>query len=99
MSQPKPPLRTGELGPAWEQTSAALACLQADLSRTVKDAPHLILLWHEREDGRRIAYLGKSADWYYGAGGGFELSRHYVEALLDLAHELREAVQDNLLGY
>lgn len=92
-------LRTDDLGPGWEQASQALHDLQADLSRTVPDAPMLMLLWYQTSEGGRHAYVGKAVDWYFGASGGFDLSPRYVEAVIDLAEELRGAIQDNLLGY
>jgi hypothetical protein len=95
---PEPQLQINGLGPGWEQVEDALAAVQADLSRTVDEAPQLMLLWYDREDGQRHAYVGKAADWYFGSNGGFELGRHYVEALVDIADEVREAINDSLLG-
>lgn len=94
--EPEP--RIGELGPGWDSAEEALAALQADFSRTVEAAPR-ILLWCDHEDGQRHAYLGKAGDWYFGADGGFDLSRNYVEAVINIAWDLRGAINDNLLGY
>jgi hypothetical protein len=95
-----PTLRTQRLGDGWEQTERALADLGADLSRTVPDAPKLMLLWYDdAEQDRRHAYVGKAADWYYGAEGGFDLSPDYTDSVLNIAHEVQGAVADNLLGY
>lgn len=57
-----------------------------------------MLLWYQRREGGRHAYLGKAIDWYHGASGGLDLSPHYVVAVIDLADELRSAIQDDLLG-
>lgn len=95
-----PGLHTRQLGPGWEQTERALADVDADFSRTMPGAPKLILLWHddpERES--RHAYVGKSADWYFGAEGGFDLSSDYAQSVVDIANEVQGAVADNLLGY
>lgn len=95
----EPKLQINGLGSGWNQTEDALAAVQSDLMHTVDEAPQLMLLWYDREDGQRHAHVGKAADWYYGSSGGFELSRHYVEALVDIANEVREAINDSLLGY
>ena len=102
-------LKLDDLGPGWEETACALAALQADLSRTVTEAPTLVLLWREAEEdseraladklGSRWAYIGKGAHWYYGADGGFELPRGYAEAVEEIADELADAIADTLLGY
>jgi hypothetical protein len=92
-----------DLGEGWDQTVAALAAVQADLSRTVNDAPRLVLLWSdelsdELQGEGRHAYVGKSLSWYFGAGGGFELPRDYVSALLEIVDQLQDAIVDTLLG-
>ena len=105
-------LNLGDLGPGWEQTERALADLQADLSRTVPDAPTVILLWREvdeddedddwsdlNEPDERWAYVGKAADWYFGANGGFALPRDYASAVSAIADQLSDAIIDALLGY
>jgi hypothetical protein len=94
-----PPLRINDLGQGWEETERALAAAQADFSATIDDAPTLILLWRDGEDGEeRHGYVGKAADWYFGADGGFELSRDYAESVMDIADQVQGAVADNLLG-
>jgi hypothetical protein len=103
MSDDEGRLRLGDLGPGWEGATAALAAVQADLTRTVPDAPTLVLLWTEREDdlwptGVRHAYVGKSRSWYFGANGGFPLHPTYTEALLAIVEDVQDAVVDSLLG-
>lgn len=93
-------LRLDDLGPGWEGAARALADVQRDLSTTVAGAPSIKLLWHGLdEDGegdeagpaevslRRWAYVGKAADWYFGANGGFELPRGYADAAVEIATE------------
>jgi hypothetical protein len=93
-------LRINDLGPGWEGADVALAAVQADLSRTVHDAPQLMLLWYDDEEtGTRQAYVGKSADWYYGADGPFELEREYHSAVVSIAGQVQDAIADTLLGY
>ncbi len=95
-----PELTVNGLGPGWEQTERALAVVQADLSRTVPDAPTLMLLWYDDEQrGHRHAFVGKAVDWYFGADGGFELVQDYGGAVFDIAEQVQAAVADNLLGY
>lgn len=95
------------LGPGWEETERALADVQADLSRTVPEAPTLVLLWRTADpeseefdapDGR-WAYVGKARTWYFGANGGFALPRQYALAVHAIASEVSDAVVDTLLGY
>jgi hypothetical protein len=103
-----------DLGPGWEQVDRALADIQADFSRTVSDAPKLLLLWRELDvdrdgsdamaavcvgPGARIAFVGKSRDWYHGASGGFVLEGNYPSAVLGIADQLSDAVVDTFLGY
>ena len=101
-------LNLGDLGPGWDETERALADVQADFSRTVPDAPTLVLLWREADpecgsdewgapDGR-WAYVGKSGSWYFGANGGFALPRDYTSAVQAIAAEVSDAVVDTLLG-
>jgi hypothetical protein len=107
-------LTLGGLGFGWEQVDRALADIQVDFSRTLPDAPTLVLLWreldveHDESDamaaeyvGRnaRIAFVGKSRDWYQGASGGLILTRDYPSAVLGIADQLSDAVVDSLLGY
>lgn len=40
-------LRLDDLGPGWEGAARALTDVQRDLSRTVRDAPSIKLLWRE----------------------------------------------------
>lgn len=102
-------LTVDDLGPGWEATERALSDIQADLSRTVADAPALLLLWRnadpvqdstefEAPDGR-WAYVGKARDWYFGANGGFALPRDYAMALLAIASDVADAIVDGLLGH
>jgi hypothetical protein len=99
----EPELRVDDLGEGWDQPVAALVAVQADLSRTVHDAPRLVLLWSDElsdepeSDGRR-AYVGKSLSWYFGASGGFELPREYGSAVLEIVDQLQDAIVDSLLG-
>jgi hypothetical protein len=105
---PDDDLTVEELGPGWEETERALADVQADLSRTVPDAPNLVLLWRNADPGRgsdeqdarhgRWAYVGKARDWYFGAGG-FALPREYAMAVCAIASDVSDAVVDTLLGY
>lgn len=95
-----PGLHTERLGLGWEHTERALADVDGDLSRTVADAPQLILLWYDDTEREcRHAYVGKSVDWFYGADGGFDLSSDYADSVVDIANEVQGAVADNLLGY
>lgn len=102
-------LNQDDLGPGWEETERALAAVQADFSRTVPDAPTLVLLWRDADpecgsaeddvpDGR-WAYVGKSDVWYFGANGGFPLPRDYASAVEAIADEVSGAVADTLLGF
>ena len=107
-------LTLDDLGLGWEQVNRALATIQADFSRTVPDAPTLVLLWRTLDrdrdgsdalathylgpDARRF-FVGKARDWYCGADGGVVLARDYPSAVLGLADQLSDAVADTLLGY
>ena len=102
-------LRSDPLGPGWEGATRALADVQRDLARTVADAPTIKLLWRDlnKDDDissgqppdRRWAYVGKGPDWYFGANGGFEPSRDYASAVVEIACDLSDAIADTLLGY
>lgn len=88
-----------DLGTGWEEAERALQALQADLLATEPAAPKIVLLWtDEPREAYRQAFLGKSADWFFGANGGFELSREYVRALQGIAGQVQEAVADSMLG-
>jgi hypothetical protein len=107
-------LTLNDLGPGWEEVNRAQASIQADFSRTVTDAPTLMLLWRELDadrdgsdalaveclgpDARRV-FVGKARDWYYGADGGVVLARDYPSAVLGIAQQVSDAVADTLLGY
>lgn len=107
-------LTIDSLGPGWEQVDRALADIQADLSRTVPDAPTLVLLWRALDPERggsdalameylgpnaRRVFVGKARDWYYGAEGGVVLRGDYPSAVLDLADQVSGAVVDTLFGH
>ncbi len=47
----------------------------------------------------RMAFVGKSRDWYHGASGGFALEGNYPSAVLGIADQLSDAVVDSFLGY
>ncbi|MGN6609756.1 MAG: hypothetical protein ACTHMS_22435 [Jatrophihabitans sp.] len=95
----RPALSIDPLGPGWHETERALSDIRADFTRTIQDAPPLLLLWHELDGGQRWGYVGKALDWYFGADGGFQLSPNYIESVIDLANQVRGAVNDNILGY
>ena len=103
-------LRSGDLGAGWEETTRALEAVQADLSRTVPDAPNVVLWWGDTTPGgghlqrgggreRRWAYVGKTDGWRFGASAGFELPRDYASAVMDIAADLSDAIIDTFLGY
>src|SRR3954468_2914590 len=89
----------------------AFTDVQRDLSRTVADAPSIKLLWRgldgDDDEVRRAPRglsgdgpnVGKGADCYFGANGGFELPRDYSEAMVENATEVSDAIADTLLGY
>jgi hypothetical protein len=103
-------LHFGDLGPGWEETTRALAAVQADLARTVPAAPEIVMWSSDSTPAgehlpqadnreRRWAYVGKADGWHFGAGGGFELPRNYASAVVDVAAELSDAIIDTFLGY
>jgi len=93
-----PTIHWGNLGVGWEYAEEALALVQADLTRTVADAPTLGFAWQE-DDGRRVVYVGKGPDWYFGGNGGLYLGDGAVPAVAAIAEAVQDAIVDNLLGY
>lgn len=94
-----PPVHWGKLGQGWEFADAALALVQADLSRTVADAPTLGFAWHEDRGRGRVVYIGKGPDWYGGAHGAVFLGTDVATAVTGIAEAVQDAMVDNLLGY
>jgi hypothetical protein len=94
----KPEVRWGDLGPGWEPAELALTLVQADLSRTVQDAPPLGFAWTQDAHGERTLHVGKGLDWYQG-NPLYDLDRQNVpHAAVQIIEALQDAVVDGLLG-
>jgi hypothetical protein len=96
---PVPVVHWGNMGEEWEYAQEALALIQADLTRTVADAPALGFAWQEDAWGERDVFVGKGPDWYFGANGGLYLGDGVVAATVGLAEAVQDAIVDTLLGY
>ena len=96
---PTPIVHWGNVGVGWEDADEALALIQADLSRTVLDAPILGFAWTVDESGQRDVFVGKGPDWFFGANGGLHLGDGVPAAIVGLTEALQDAIVDTLLGY
>lgn len=85
------------LGEGWESVEAALALIQADLSRTVVGAPTLGLAWYV-EDGERTLFVGKGLDWYQGMTPLYLEGEDLASATVLISDALQDAIVDGLLG-
>jgi hypothetical protein len=96
---PGPVVHWGNLGEGWEAAEEALALIQADLSRTVADAPALGFAWTVDQSGQRDVFVGKGPDWYFGANGGLHFGDGVAAAIVGIAEAVQDAIVDTLLGY
>lgn len=90
-------VRWGGLGEGWESVEAALALIQADLSRTVVGAPTLGFAWYI-EDGERTLFVGKGLDWYQGMTPLYLEGEDVASVTVLIADALQDAIVDGLLG-
>lgn len=94
-----PAVHWGNLGEGWEFADAALALVQADLTRTVADAPTLGFAWHDAGGRGRVVFIGKGPDWFSTANGELFLGADVASAAAGIAEAVQDAMVDNLLGY
>jgi hypothetical protein len=97
MQSQSPVFHWGPLGDGWEFAEAALALVQADLSRTVVDAPVLGFFVRDDEWRGRVLYVGKGPQWYFGEE--LYLEGDVVSATVEIAASVQDAIVDSLLGY
>jgi hypothetical protein len=95
----RPAVNWNGLGDGWQHAEQVLALVQADLSRTLPDAPELGFAWYDQPQVDRAVFVGKGPDWVFGANGPLHRRSGIADAAAELAEAVQDAIVDSLLGY